>query len=68
MPQEQNILQEAQILEIIHYLNLTMVQGCDDDDVLYELDIRLLIFNKTLISTTMALSHVRYMLSVFTDV
>ena len=66
--QEQNNLKESQILEITHYLNPTMVQICKHCGVLYELDTRLLIFNKTLISTIKALSHVRYMLSVLSEV
>ena len=39
---EQNNLQEAQILEQAHYLNLTMLQVCEHCGFLYELDTRLL--------------------------
>ena len=45
--QEQNSLQESQIVEVTHYLNLTMVCVCEHHSVLYELDTRLLIFNET---------------------
>ena len=55
-------------MEPTHYPNLMMMQGHEHYVVLYELDMRLLIFNKILISTMKALSHVRYMLSVLTDV
>ena len=53
---------------LTHYLNLTMVQVCEHQGVLYELDTRLLIFNKTFISTMLVLSHVWYKLSILTDV
>ena len=52
----------------MHYLNLNLVQVCEDHSVLYELDNRLLILNKTLTSNMKVLSHVRYMLSVLPDV
>ena len=45
-----------------------MMQVCKQHGVLFELVTRLLIFNKTLISTMKALSHVRYILSILTDV
>ena len=45
-----------------------MVQIHEDYGVLYKLDSRLLIFKKTLISNMKALSHIRYMFSVVTDV
>ena len=44
------------------------MQVCECLGVLYELNTRLLIFNKTLILTMKALSHAWYMLSVLTDV
>ena len=49
------------MLELTHYLNLMIVEVCEHQTVLYELDTRLLIFSKTLISTMKALSHVKYM-------
>ena len=55
-------------MELAHHLDLTMVQVHEHQGDLYELDTKLLIFNKTLISTMKALSHIWYILSVLTDV
>ena len=55
-------------MELDHYLNLTMAQVCEHQGVLYELDSRLLINNRTLILAMTALSHVQYMLTILTDV
>ena len=65
MLEEKNSLQESQILELTHCLNLTIVKVCEHHEVLHELDTILLIFNKTLLSIIKALSHVRNMLSAF---
>ena len=45
-----------------------MVQVCEQSGVLYELDTRLLIFDKIFLSTMKGLSYVTYMLSILTDV
>ena len=65
--QFQNVLQELQILELRHYLNLTMVQVREQCRVLAKLDIRLLVLNKTLMATMSALSHLRYTVSILMD-
>ena len=57
--QEQKNLLEAQIFELTPYLNLTMVQVYEHHGVHNELDTRLPIFDKNVISTVKALSHVR---------
>ena len=46
----QNFLQEAQILELTHYMNLTMSQVKEHRNALYDLDNRLLLVNKTLMT------------------
>ena len=45
-----------------------MVQAFEHCGILHELGTRLSIFDKTLISTMKALSHVRHILTVLTDV
>ena len=65
--QFQNVLQELQILELTRYLNLTMVQVREQHRVWAELDIRLLVLNKTLMATMSALSHFSYTVSILMD-
>ena len=48
--QAQNFLQEAQILELTYYMNLTMIQVREHRNALYDLDNRLLLVNKTLMT------------------
>ena len=48
--QTQNFLQEAQILELTHYMNLTMSQVKEHRNALYDLDNRLLLVSKTLMT------------------
>ena len=48
--QYQNILQEKLILELTHYLNLTMNQVREHRNILYDIDNRLLYINKTLMT------------------
>ena len=45
--QKQNELQENQVLELAQLQNLTMVQVAVHQNMLYELDTKLLIMNKT---------------------
>ena len=47
---EQNILQEKQILELTHFLNLTMNQVREHKNALYDIDNRLMIVNKTMMA------------------
>ena len=48
--QDQSILQEKQILELTHFLNLTMNQVREHINILYDIDNRLLYINKTLVT------------------
>ena len=66
--QEQNDFQYNKILELIHYLNLSMLQIHEQYSILYKLDMKILIFTKTLLSSMEDLGNFRYMLSVLTDV
>ena len=47
---EQNILQEKQILELTHFLNLTMNQVREHKNELYDIDNKLMIVNKTMMA------------------
>ena len=49
--QNHNDLHENQIMELTHYLNLTMIQVWEHYGVLCKLDAKLLIFNNTLVKT-----------------
>ena len=66
--QNQNDLQESQILELAHFLNLTMIQVWEHCGVLCELDARLLVFNNTLAMTMEAMNHLHYMTTLITDI
>ena len=48
--QEQNVLQEKQILELTHFLNLTMNQVREHKNALFDRDKRLLFVNQTLMT------------------
>ena len=45
--QNQNNLQESQISELTHYLNLTIIQVWEHLGVLHEFNAKLLVFNNT---------------------
>ena len=66
--QDQNELQENQILELAQFLNLTMVQVTVHQIMLHELDTRLLIMNKTLAKTLRAVTNLKYMVAILTDI
>ena len=55
--QHQNDLQGNQILELTHYLNLTMIKVWEHHGVLCELDAKMLAFNNTLVKTMEALNY-----------
>ena len=54
--QNQNDLQESQISELTHYLNLTVIKVWKHCGVLHELNAKLLVFNNTLVKTMDALN------------
>ena len=55
--QNQNDLQENQISELTHYLNLTMIQVQEHCGVPFELIAKLLVYNTTLAKTMEALKY-----------
>ena len=58
--QNQNKLQDKQIKQLAKYLNLTMHQVDRDSEMLYEMDTRLLILNKTLQHLMWTVDALRY--------
>ena len=58
--QDQNILQDEQIKELAKHLNLTMTQVNRHEDMLCELDEKLLILNKTLQNIMVQISYDQY--------
>ena len=66
--QEQNILQQDQILELTHYLNLTMVQVGQHRDLILELDTKLEILNKTLYVVMGKVDQLQYSSLIMRDI
>ena len=58
--QDQNLLQDKQIKALADHLNLTMAHVNRHENMLYELDAKLLILNKTLQSVMVQLSYFCY--------
>ena len=66
--QNKNDLQESQISELAHYVNLTMIQVWEHHGVLCELNTKLLVFNNTLAKTKEAMNYLQYMTTLITDI
>ena len=62
--QKQNQLQDKQIKKLAKYLNLTMHQVDKHNEMLYEMDTKLLILNKTLQNLMWTVDAIRYESSV----
>ena len=62
--QKQNHLQDKQIKQLAKYLNLTMHQVDRQNELLYEMDTKLLILNKTLQHLMWTIDAIRYENSV----
>ena len=58
--QDQNVLQDCQIKALAKHLNLTMTQVNRHEEMLYELDSKLLILNHTIPDIMVQLSYFRY--------
>ena len=58
--QDQNLLQDKQIKALAGHLNLTMAHVNRHENMLYELDTKLMVLNKTLQSIMVQLSYFRY--------
>ena len=64
MLQKQNQLQDNQIKQLAKYLNLTVHQVDRHNEMLYEMDTKLLILNKTLQNLMWIIDAIRYKNSV----
>ena len=58
--QDQNLLQDKQIKALAGHLNLTMAHVNRHENMLYELDSKLMILNRTLQNVMVQLSYFRY--------
>ena len=58
--QDQNILQDKEIKELAKHLNLTMAHVNRHETILYELDSKLTILNRTLQNIMVETSYFRY--------
>ena len=58
--QKQNQLQDKQIKHLAKYLNLTMYQVSRHEEVLYEMDTKMFIINKTIQDIMMGISFLQY--------
>ena len=58
--QDQNLLQDKQIKALANHLNLTMAHVNRHETMLYELDSKLMILNRTLQNVMVQLSYFRY--------
>ena len=66
--QLQNKLQEDQILELSHYLNITYAHVSTNRYAITNLQVQLAQLNKTLIATMQDVKFIRYTIAVITDV
>ena len=66
--QDQNVLQDHQIKALAKHLNLTMTQVNRHEEMLYELDSKLLILNRTIQDIMVQLSYFRYEYTVMTHI
>ena len=58
--QDQNLLQDKQIKALANHVNLTMAHVNRYETMLYELDSKLMILNRTLQNVMVQLSNIRY--------
>ena len=66
--QLQNKLQEDQILELSHYLNITYAHVSTNRYAITNLQVQLAQLNKTLIATMQDVKFIRYTVAVITDI
>ena len=63
--QRQNQLQDKQIKHLAKHLNLTMHQVCRHEEMLYKMDTKMFIMNKTIQDIMMGLSFMQYESDLF---
>ena len=66
--QEQNVLQEKQITELAHYLNVTYNHVTTNQHAIKELHIKMATIEKTLLSTTGEIRYMKYVSLVLVDI
>ena len=66
--QEQNLLQQDQIIELGHYLNITYGHVSSNRYAITNLQVRLAEINKTLIATLSDIKFVKYTVAIITDI
>ena len=64
---DQNILQEKQIIELTHYLNITYGHVCTNRLVINELNIKVTTLNKTLMAVIRETKFIKYTVAILTD-
>ena len=64
---DQNILQEKQIIELTHYLNVTYGHVCTNRLVINELNIKVTILNKTMMAVIGETNFIKFTVAMLTD-
>ena len=64
---DQNILQEKQIIELTHYLNVTYGHVCTNRLVINELNIKVTTLNKTMMMVIGETKFIKYTVAILTD-
>ena len=64
---DQNILQEKQIIELTHYLNVTYGHVCTNRLVINELNIKVTTLNKTMMAVIGETKFIKFTVAVLTD-
>ena len=64
---DQNILQEKQIIELTHYLNITYGHVCTNRLVINELNIKVTTLNKTMMAIIGETKFIKYTVAILTD-
>ena len=64
---DQNILQERQIIELIHYLNVTYGHVCTNRLVISELNIKVTTLNKTMMAVIGETKFIKFTVAILTD-
>ena len=66
--QEQNLLQQDQIIELTHYLNITCGHVSSNGYAITNLQVRMAEVNKTLIATLSNVKFVKYSVAIINDI
>ena len=64
---DQNILQEKQIIELIHYLNVTYIHVHTNRLVINELNIKVTTLNKTMMAVIREMKFIKFTVAILTD-